>query len=135
MIPPIGSTEDTTISLSKDYLLKKVVLQTATPLGHGFNLSYDNKIKLSLGEFEENAKLKEENLRLQSPEEFEDAFWSTLLEKEPKMYAIENDDTLFSENTKLWNLSKFTRSDSNMHVEVNVDYIFLYSSLKLSNSP
>lgn len=117
MIPPIAAV--TTIP-QKEYPLGNVILQTATELGCGFELSYEKKTKLTLGKFVEKANLGEASLRIKNAREYEDTFWSSLLEQEPKMYAIDNDGTLFSENSELWNLSRFTRLDSIMHVEVNM---------------
>lgn len=47
--------------------------------------------------------------------EAEDGFWQTLASANDMPYAINVPTSLFGNDTIVWNLNNFTRSDSNIH--------------------
>lgn len=63
------------------------------------------------GDFVQNAKSKDIDASL---DEIEDLFWNEKID-EPRKYAINIEDTLFGDDVEIWNLSKFTNDQSNIH--------------------
>lgn len=119
IIPP-RTFSGGTITLPRNFPLT-VVVQSVEKLGLGFNLSYENKMHMTLEEFEAKAKQNEAifGKTLRIPEEYEDVFWGSLQSpSEPLMYAIDNKGSLFSNDNNVWNLNNFTKKESIIHEQV-----------------
>lgn len=56
-----------------------------------------------------------------SIDEIEDLYWNVMCSEE-KLYAQNNQISLFGENVKIWNLDKFTNKESIIHSDVTHHY-------------
>lgn len=94
---------------------------------------------MSYGEYVELSNAKAQSLfggRELCIEDIEEMFWEKISTDE-KYYAIDNQLSLFGEETKIWNLDQFTSAQSNIHWEkthheVKVSVYFGYYLIRLS---
>lgn len=111
--------------------------QTCEKLMYGaFNLSVEHS-EMRFEEFEETSKQKENELfglNGMSIDDIENMHWSQICTE--RKYSINNNMSLFGDCVKIWNINKFTKSESNIHatqphygldVSANeFDLIFIY---------
>lgn len=116
--------------VSPNKQLKKVVLQEIHKKKSGiFELSITENV-MTYSQFKKMAQAKDDN---SSVEEIEKTFWNKILQGEldPEYYAIDNEFSLFRDETKLLNLNHLTDKTSLIHM---VSYFQLNVSSKLTFS-
>lgn len=101
-----------------DFILSSIVKQKPKKLAlGGFDLlpsafklmSFENFVK-----FSEQKKKKLFGTRSLSIEEIENLHWEKLCSVE-KCYSLNNSMSLFGDDVNVWNLDRFTKSESNIH--------------------
>lgn len=66
---------------------------------------------MTLGEY--RSKATETPFESESMAVYEDFFWENITRNKP--YALDDSKSGFGAGTKIWNLSKFTNAESNVH--------------------
>lgn len=100
-------------------MLTTILKQKATKLKHGgFDLSLDPSKPLAMT-FGEYAKMSVSNEKKwfgknRSLANIEDQHWLKLC-KTNKLYAMNNQISLFGDDVTTWNLDRFTKAESNIH--------------------
>lgn len=117
-----------------DFVLEHVYMQTRSKLPHGGWEIEDTKMEsMTYRDYVQSAKANES--------EFfdEDSFWNDTPSRK-NMYSINNNLSLFGDNVQLWNLSKLTKTHSNIHgtkpenVSDNPAPVFLQMQIILTDS-
>lgn len=119
IIPPPEFSAGTT-PLSKDFLVN-VSQQTIKKLDNYFEVTYDNKKKITYGEFNTKASKLDEDINItgKTDSDIENEFWDSLRRsRKTKLYSIENAISLFPKKCLLWNLNGFTAKESLIHGKV-----------------
>lgn len=80
-------------------------------LGGAFSISTDST-QMAYARFEEISKEEETKLTGLSVKEIEDIHWMKMCSE--RKYAINNKISLFG-NVRIWNLDRFTKTESNIH--------------------
>lgn len=102
--------------------LNRVISQKVKKKENLFLLSFNEKQSMKLGDFKVRSTELFKDIENSSIAEKEDRFWQNMTERSENginsatpMYAIDNDFTLFDNQTKHGNLSKFSYADSIIH--------------------
>lgn len=102
-------------SIKNNFVLKEVgSLNCESLLLGGKEVFYTEFDQMSYRDFMAYSTEKEKVYIDKSLEELEDIFWKSEIAK-PKKYAINNEMSLFGDDVDIWNLSKFTNFQSNIH--------------------
>lgn len=104
-------------NIPNDFELNTVVKQSADELKSGiFDLFTNDVKKMPYGEFIKLVEAETKNYfdgRKLSIEEIENIYWQNITND--RHYAIDNELSLFGEDTITWNLDRFTDVESNIH--------------------
>lgn len=108
--------------MNEDDILSYCVKQKVNKFdANSFEVFLSDKIEM---EFHEFKKLSEGEVY--NEKDAEDVFWNNITKE--KLYSINNTFSLFSEETKVWNLNNFTKDDSLIHTKPS------HQSLKVSTT-
>lgn len=119
--------------VTENEMLLKIVEQMSTKIAIGqsaaYDLWYENYSKMKFSEYAKNANEAEQFLEGMTAKEREDEFWANMSKRantaQPKFipeYAIDNELSLFPDCYTYWNLSKFTGSESIIHMVCILQY-------------
>lgn len=90
------------------------ITQTVKKLPFGcFDVSFDEYREMTHGEFKTLAESKATEINFENIDKAEDVFWNQVTKQ--RIYAINNPISLFGDETKVWNLDKFTKDESCIH--------------------
>lgn len=108
-------------------ILEPVILQTVSPIRNAncSQISYENETQMTYTKFSKLAEEKEAEFQSLTIDEKEDLFWnSARMHENVTFYALDNPFSLFGDDCKFWNLSKFTNAESLIHQVSNL-FIFV----------
>lgn len=100
-----------------DFELATVIEQKSHKLMlGGFEVAPSTETSMTYRDFAQISQQKDEEFSSLSIEQIEDMVWEKMEDYEMnKSYAINNEISLFGDDTCVWNLDRFTKSESNIH--------------------
>lgn len=119
-------------SLKLDHVLIQQVLEKQLADGSiGYMLDTKKIPEITFGEYRTMAEKYDQKYKNFDVSQLEDEFWKKMNEQKrdweayvPR-YSVDNNFSLFNPDTQIWNFSKFTGQESEIH-DVNIYILLVY---------